>query len=133
MSCNGTSTYKYEYHVGTKQSFVVSIIENGLRPSRGGLLGPGIDLADCSQKSDRYADYCDECITTGLTILVVRTALGVVDAYDADRHGGDHLKTYDSLTGGLGIPPGTSYRFREFIVPSEDQCCIEYIVHYHRE
>ena len=112
---------------GTKKEHLDSILRTGLQSgkSAAGLYGKGIYLADSSQKADRYADFRNKTrMSTGLTMFVVRAAFGDLQVYDR------HHKTNKAVVGGLGLDGHT--RFREFIVKEDKQCCIEYVVHYHR-
>ena len=59
-------------------------------------------------------------------MLVVRAALGKLLPY----HSKD-VAEFDSLVGAFGIDMKT--RFREFIVKDDFRCCVEYVIHYHRE
>ena len=113
---------------GTKQEYLDSILRTGLQAdkSAAGLYGKGIYLTDSSQKADRYADFRNKTrLTSGLTMLVVRAALGDLQVYRRDMPMSDK-----AVVGGFGLDGGT--RFREFIVKEDNQCCIEYVVHYHR-
>ena len=58
-------------------------------------------------------------------MLIVRAALGDLQVYRKDTP-----SSVKAVVGGFGLDYGT--RFREFVVKADNQCCIEYLVHYHR-
>ena len=121
----------YLFH-GTPYENVFSIAENGFQINtygKKGLYGTGLYLAESSEKSDPYAGYVDARRTTSLTMIVVRTQLGRVQAVTCDcrYHNLEASHECDSYVAGF-------YReFREFVLHDAVQAYPEFVVVYDRQ
>mmetsp|Transcript_6872 Transcript_6872/g.17564 ORF Transcript_6872/g.17564 Transcript_6872/m.17564 type:complete len:486 (-) Transcript_6872:378-1835(-) len=104
----------------------------------GSMYGPGTYFAECSSKSDEYANSSNVGIYDGMCcLLLCRVVLGEVQMLtNAGEAVHGIVKTsmesgmYDSVLGNRQAAVGT---YREFVVYQEDQMYPEYVVIYERQ
>jgi len=125
---------------GTKPSACEAICKSDFMVSMSGsnagnLYGSGIYFAECSSKSDEYAQD-DTGIYKGLwAMLLCRVTCGRIGYCDELHPNGQELYNrcirgqYDSTLGDREKARGT---YREFIVPNNDQAYPEWVIIYKR-
>ena len=102
------------------------IVRNGfnIHKAARGLYGhPGVYLAESSQKADQYADKMKTRRNENLSMLIIRTSLGLTVKYNPV---GYNLRRVDTVVG------GERKRFREFVKRNPAQMYPEFLVIYDR-
>jgi len=131
----------YLWH-GTSPDASMRIAQTGFNvglsgSSSGMMYGPGVYLAECSSKSDEYAQDDKHGLHKGIhALLLCRVVLGELLSLTT---GGDSVHSlvkaamdsgsYDSVLGDREASMGT---YREFVCPRSDQVLPEYVVLYTR-